>query len=144
MCGMQGTLCFLEKEPKPPVFTHNSLHTKVGTVPVQPCVSAQGPAFSKQPMWIQCQVRCKEIAELNILFTSTLLQCFSDCLLAGVITGCHSMLITALQGAIATTEQKQACLLLPNRRAVLYWSVQQRQTAVQIKLSSAVCNGRNG
>lgn len=74
MCGMQGTVfCFLEKEPKPPVFTHNSLHTQVVTVP-----AAQGPALSQQLIWVQCLVHCKEIAELNILFTSTLLQYFSD------------------------------------------------------------------
>lgn len=83
MCGMQGTVfCFLEKEARTilytQVFTHNSLHTEVVTVPVQPCTAAQGPAFSKQPTWVQCQVLCKEIAELNILFTSALLQCFSD------------------------------------------------------------------
>lgn len=79
MCGMQGTVfCFQEKEAKPPVFTHNSLHTEEVTVPVQPCAAAQGPAFSKQPTWVQCQVLCKEIAELNILFTSSLLHCFSD------------------------------------------------------------------
>lgn len=91
MFGMQGTVfCFLEKEPKPLVFTHNSLHTKVVTVPVQPCAAAQGPAFSKQLTWVQCQVLCKEIAELNILFTSTLLQCFS-----GVIWLVSLLVVTA-------------------------------------------------
>jgi len=71
-------------------------------------------------LWVQCYVLCRDITGLNILFTSTLLSCFSDCPLAGVITGCHSMLITALQGAVTTTEQKQACLLLPTKRSVLY------------------------
>lgn len=95
-------------------------------------------------MWVQCYVLCREITWLNILFTLTLLWCLSDCLLAGVITGCHSMLITALQGVVTTTEEKQACLLLPTERSVLYWLVQERCTAVQIKPFSTVCNGRNG
>lgn len=53
---------------------HKSLHTKEVAVPFQPCAAAPGPAFSKQLTWLLC----KEIAELNILFTSTLLQCLSD------------------------------------------------------------------
>lgn len=45
---------------------------------------------------------------------------FSGCPLAGVMAGCHSMLITALQGAATATEQKQARLLLSTERSVLY------------------------
>lgn len=129
--GVQGTLlCSIWKEPKSPDFTES---------PSWLILLAESDW-----MWDYCCVLRREITELNVSLTSTLLSCFSDCHLSGLITGCHSMLLSALQEVVTTTEHEQACLLSPTKRSVLYWLVLERCVAVQIKKFSAVCDGWNG
>lgn len=134
------------------VNIYNYICVDVGCARDTPLVSREGTKTSRLhklfPSWhivlaasnwkcVQYYVLHREITGLNVSFSSTSLSRFSDRLLAGLIAGCHSVLIT-------TTEQKQARLLLPTKRSALYWAVQQRRVAVQTERFSTVSNGRNG
>lgn len=78
MCGMQGTVfCFLEGTKTSSLYTQFFAHPS-GHCPSSALCSCTGSCSQQEADLGLCQVLCKEIAELNILFTSTLLQYFSD------------------------------------------------------------------